>query len=190
VKVALTSDEQPAVTAVKVPLGSALGGPLDITPASPAQAPLFAAGERSETRAGILLGVSSMFLMAGGIVMAKPVLNISSVWWATPVRLLGGLLVLGVHALSPRHRLAVWRAFVSGRSWVYTVPSTLLGSYLALVIWIAGMKLARAGVAGVLNQLSTLLVPLLAAIVLKEKLTGRKAAAVVLGFCGALLATW
>ena len=98
-------------------------------------------------------------------------------------------MVLGVHARSPRHRLEVERAFHPGRSWIYTVPSTLLGSYVALVIWIAGMKLAQAGVAGVLNQLSTILVPLLAAVFLKEKLTARKAVAVGLGFCGALLAT-
>jgi drug/metabolite transporter (DMT)-like permease len=144
--------------------------------------------DRREARAGVLLGLASMFLMAAGIVIAKPVLNVSSVWWATPVRLLGGLLVLGVHALAPRHRGDVLRAFLPGRQWLFTVPSAVLGSYVALVIWIAGMKLARAGVAGVLNQLSTLLVPLLAAIFLREKLTARKAAAVVLGFCGAVLA--
>jgi hypothetical protein len=43
--VALTSDLQPAVTALKVPLGGVLGRPFEIVPAMPTQGPLFTADQ-------------------------------------------------------------------------------------------------------------------------------------------------
>ncbi len=138
---------------------------------------------------GVLLGVVSMFLMAGGIVMAKPVLNRSPVLWATPVRLVGGELLILLNALRRDHRSAMLQAFRPGAQWLITLPSALIGSYLAMIVWIAGMKYASAGVAGLLNQTSTLFVPLLASLFLKERLSAARLVAVLLGFAGALVAT-
>jgi len=45
------------------------------------------------------------------------------------------------------------------------------GSYLSLLCWLAGFKYAQAGIAALLNQTSTVLIVLLAAIVLKQPLT-------------------
>jgi drug/metabolite transporter (DMT)-like permease len=141
------------------------------------------------SRAGVVLGVVSMLLMAVGIVIAKPVLDASDIWWATPVRLIGGeLVLLAVAAVSRQQREAMLRALIPGRHWAAALPSALLGSYLAMVMWIAGMKLTRASVAGILNQTSTLIVPLLAAPFLGERLTARKGIAIALGFVGALVA--
>ncbi len=140
-------------------------------------------------RVGVALGLLSMLLMAAGIVLAKPVLNRSPVLWATPVRLVGGELVLLTQALLPRHRASALAVFKPGRLWRVTLPSALLGSYLAMIVWIAGMKYTQAGIAGVLNQMSTLFVPLLAAVFLKEKLTRAKLIAVLLGFAAALVAS-
>jgi drug/metabolite transporter (DMT)-like permease len=83
----------------------------------------------------------------------------------------------------------VRRAFTPSRLWQTSIPSAVIGSYLAMVVWIAGMKYASAGVSGILNQTSTLLIPVLAAFFLREKLTARKVVGVLLGFAGALLAT-
>lgn len=140
-------------------------------------------------RQGVLLGVLSMLFMAGGIVMTKPVLERTPVLWATPVRIVGGQLFILLNALRRNERRAVLAAFRPSRQWLVTIPSALLGSYLAMIVWIAGMKYASVGVAGVLSQMSTLFVPILAAIFLKEKLTHAKVLAVLLGFVGALVAT-
>jgi drug/metabolite transporter (DMT)-like permease len=145
--------------------------------------------ELRRRRQGVLLGVISMFLMAAGIVLAKPVLNRTPVLWATPVRLVGGEVLIFLQALRRSERAAVLRAFRPSRQWLITMPSALIGSYLAMIVWIAGMKYAQAGVAGVLSQTSTLFVPLLAAVFLKEKLSRAKLLAVLLGFGGALVAT-
>jgi drug/metabolite transporter (DMT)-like permease len=152
----------------------------------PLHPPTADAGQR---RIGVAFGLLSMFLMAVGIVLAKPVLNRSNVWWSTPLRVVGGQLLLSVQALLPAHRASVARAFRPGRRWLHMLPSAVLGSYLAMVAWIAGMKHTRAGIAGILNQTSTLFMPLLAAVFLREKLTRRKLLAVGLGFVGALVVT-
>jgi drug/metabolite transporter (DMT)-like permease len=162
-----------------------------IAPAPAHGAPAVVPPARGEPGAiGVALGIASMLLMAAGIVLAKPVLNQADVWWATPVRLLGGeIVLLSLAGVSPRHRRAVLHAIRPGKHWRVALPSALVGSYLAMVLWIAGMKYTLASVAGILNQTSALFVPLFAAIFLGEKLSARRATAVALGFAGALVAT-
>jgi len=137
--------------------------------------------------AGIALGVVAMLLMAIGIVMAKPVLSNSNAWWAASVRLLGGALFLSVHGMMPRHRADVVRCFKPSSNWRYTMPAAVIGAYIAMILWILGMKLTFATVASVLNQMSTIFTLILAAIFLKEKITARRAIAIVMAFAGALI---
>ncbi|MFH1807823.1 MAG: DMT family transporter [Pseudomonadota bacterium] len=136
---------------------------------------------------GIVLGAASMLLMAMGIVAAKPVLERADVWWATAVRLTGALPLLLVLGALPRHRAHVLRAFTPGRHWRVLMPSAVIGAYLAMVLWILGFKLTSAGVAGLLNQTSTITVLVLATLFLHEPLTWRKAVAIGMGFGGAVL---
>jgi len=56
-----------------------------------------------------------------------------------------------------------------------------------MVLWIAGMKYISASKASILNQTSTIFVPLLAAVFLGEKLTSHRILAVLLGFAGAVV---
>jgi drug/metabolite transporter (DMT)-like permease len=143
-------------------------------------------GQKARIRNGMLLGVASMAVMAVGIVLAKPVLDHSDAWWATWVRLVGGFSFLCVQALFPVWRGGVSRVFRPGPVWFSAIPAALVGSYLAMTMWVAGMKYTSTTVAGVLNQLSTIFVILLATIVLHERLTLRKIAALALGMAGAI----
>lgn len=137
---------------------------------------------------GVVLGMVSMFLMAVGIVLAKPVLNRSEPLWATEVRLLGGLAFLAVQTLlSPRLRAEAAQVFRPGRAWRVLVPAAVVGTYLALILWTAGMTWTRTGTASVLNQLSNVFVLLLAWPFLGERITWRKAGAIALGLAGGLL---
>jgi drug/metabolite transporter (DMT)-like permease len=136
---------------------------------------------------GILYGVAAMATLALGIVFAKPVLERTDVLWATAVRQIGALAaLLPVALLLPRrrNRFAVFRP---SQAWRYTLPGTFLGSYLALLLWIGGMKLAPAGTAAILNQTSTVYILVLASIVLKEPFTRRKLLAAILALAGVLL---
>jgi drug/metabolite transporter (DMT)-like permease len=138
---------------------------------------------------GVLYGILAMFFVAFGIVMVKPVLGSVSVFWSTFVRLAGGGLALLVLVPFLRHRRAVVAPIFKPANWKALVPASFFGSYLSLVLWMGGMKYATASVAAVLNQLNTIFIVIIAAVVLKEKMTGWKLLAVVLAFVGAYLAS-
>jgi drug/metabolite transporter (DMT)-like permease len=138
---------------------------------------------------GSVYGVLSMATVALGIVIAKPVLNYSPVLWATTMRQIGALVAMLIAALlMPRHR-TIFAFFRPARNWKYSVPGTLLGSYLALIFWIAGMKYSLAGPAAILNQTSSIYILVLASIFLKEPFTGRKVIATALAVTGIVLVT-
>jgi drug/metabolite transporter (DMT)-like permease len=142
---------------------------------------------RRTMAAGVLLGVASMASLAAGVVMAKPVLAGADVVWATAVRQVGALAVLLPAALLAPGRRARLRALRPGPGWRYAVPGTVLGSYVALIFWIAGMKHTAVGKAAVLNQTSTIYTLVLAALLLGERFTRRTALAAALALGGVLL---
>lgn len=144
--------------------------------------------DRRDLALGIVYGILAMFTVALGIVMVKPVLGEVSVLWATLVRLAGGTAALALLAPFLRNRRAVLAPLVDRRNWKALVPAAFFGSYLALILWTGGMKYAQASIAAVLSQLNTIFIVVIAALFLKERLTGWKVAAVVLAFVGAWLA--
>ncbi len=139
---------------------------------------------------GILWGVAAMATLTFGIVIAKPVLSDTSIIWATTVRQLASLAAMTPIALRKKQRTRLLEALRPSRSWFFLIPGTILGSYLALLLWIGGMKYTSAGAAAILNQTSAVYVLLLAVIFLKEKLTFRKVVAALLAIGGILLVTF
>jgi drug/metabolite transporter (DMT)-like permease len=145
--------------------------------------------DRRDLIVGIVYGILAMFFVALGIVMVKPILGGVSVFWATFVRIAGGAFALVVLVPFLRNRRAVLAPLLEPRNWKALVPAAFFGSYLSLILWMGGMKYAKASVAAVLNQLNTIFIVIIAAIFLREKLTGWKLLAVVLAFLGAYLAS-
>ena len=143
--------------------------------------------EKARVVSGVVLGVIASALMAIGIVIAKPALDISDPWWANLVRLLGGIVLLTPQIWWRGQRRDVLYALSPGRHWRVLVPGAVVGTYLAIFFWILGMKLTYTTVASVLNMSAALFVIVLAALFLKEPLTWRKAAAVLLGLIGGAL---
>jgi drug/metabolite transporter (DMT)-like permease len=146
--------------------------------------------DRRAIALGVIWGILAHLSLAIGIVIAKPVLNRSPVIWATAMRQVGSLIALVPMALISPRRRAVFGAFLPSASWRCSVPATLLGSYLALMAWIAGMKYTLTGIAAVLNQTSTVFILLLASVFLGEPVTRRKMVAAALAFAGILLVTY
>jgi drug/metabolite transporter (DMT)-like permease len=142
---------------------------------------------RRAVREGVALGLGAIVLMAIGFVMAKPVLEQHGVWWVTLVRFGGGFLVLIPMSLRPTARGSVAAILRPGPDWKVVAPAAFVGTYLAMLFWIAGLKHSSAGTAALLSQTSTFFVVLLAVPMLGERLSARRLFAVLLGFCGALL---
>lgn len=143
---------------------------------------------RRQLVVGVLWGVLAMLTLAIGIVIAKPVLNRSSVIWATSMRLIGCVAVMLPIGLLSRGRREVIKAFTPSRSWRFTLSGAVV-AYTALVIWIAGMKYTQAGIAAILNQTNTIYVLIFASLFLGEPFTRRKLGAAALAVAGILMVT-
>ena len=139
---------------------------------------------------GLFWGVLALVSMATGIVMVKPLLEVSPLLWVTEVRLAGALTVLSIGLLLYPKRRAVLRTLKVRQGWGYTAAGSFIGAYMAMVIWLGGMKYALASVASALNQTSTLFTFILAFLILREPLTLRRVIGIVLAFAGAALVSF
>jgi len=136
---------------------------------------------------GIFWGVLSTAATAVGIVMIKPLLTRSPLLWALQIRLFGGLVGLfAAAALFPSGRRSL-ATLTSKRGRGYMISGALVGTYLAMLIWLAGMKYTQASIAAALNQTSTIFVFIFAALLLHEPITARRTTAIILAFSGAVL---
>jgi drug/metabolite transporter (DMT)-like permease len=138
---------------------------------------------------GVALGVLAMISLAAAIVIAKPVLDRSPLLWAATVRQVGCLAVMLPAALASPYRRQSLAALRPSGVWLHALPAAVLGSYLAMVCWIGGLKYTKVGVAAILNQSSTIYILVLAAIFLKEPFTRRKLIASVVAVAGIVLVT-
>ncbi|MCJ7442148.1 MAG: DMT family transporter [Thermoanaerobaculaceae bacterium] len=138
---------------------------------------------------GVVWGVLAMVALAVGIVIAKPVLDRSTLLWAATVRQVGCLAVMLPVALLSRRRAQILGALRPSSVWLHSLPGAVLGSYLGLMCWIGGLKYTKVGVAAILNQSSTIYILILAAIFLKEPLTRRKLLASLVALAGIILVT-
>lgn len=143
--------------------------------------------ERKQLILGVIFGVSAMVTMAISIVYIKPMLDTVSVLWAMEFRLLGGVLMLMVlFPLHPNGKKA-WASFKDVRGWKFMVPGAFFGTYLALILWLLGMKYTQASTASILNQTSNIFIFILAALILKEPLNLPRIIGILLGVSGVVL---
>jgi drug/metabolite transporter (DMT)-like permease len=136
---------------------------------------------------GIFYGVLGLAAMAVGIVMIKPLLERSPLLWATELRVIGGVAALGVILLFHRQRRAILSSVASSGGRRYMVGGSFVGAYLAMALWLAGMKYALASVASALNQTANVFIFIFAALLLREAITRRRTLGIVLGAAGATL---
>ena len=136
---------------------------------------------------GISLGVLATAAIAVSIVMIKPLLERSPLLWVTEVRLFGGLAGLVLITLFHPLRHRVLSSLFNPKGWGYTISGSFFGAYLAMFIWLAGMKFTKVSIASALNQTSTIFIFVFAAIFLRESITLRKVVAIILAVGGVLL---
>ena len=146
---------------------------------------------RGQLVLGMVLGALAMAFMSFGIVLAKPVLEINDfpLIWAATLRLLPATLALALLALASPQRREHWSVFRPSALWRISIPASVLGMYVAMILWVAGFKYAKASIAGVLNQTSIVFAMIFAALILKERFTRRKLVSVILATAGVALVT-
>lgn len=139
---------------------------------------------------GVFFGAAAQAANAVGIVMVKPLLGRSPLLWACLIRLIGGMIVLGAVLLFHPGRRAICRTMAVRAGWKFAVPGAFFGTYIALLLWLAGMKYAQASVASALNQTSNIFIFLFAAWLLHEPINRQRTIGIILGVAGAILVTF
>jgi drug/metabolite transporter (DMT)-like permease len=144
---------------------------------------------RRQMIVGIIVGAVAAVFMGMGVAIAKPALSHTPVLWATALRL--AVATLALAALSPfvADGKKMWTCFKPSSAWKVTLPASVIGAYVAMVLWIAGIKYTTASVAAILNQTSVIWILPIAALILGEKITGRKIVAVTIALAGVVLVT-
>lgn len=136
---------------------------------------------------GVVLGVAGVVAMAVSIVVAKPALGRGGLVEVMLVRLVAGVAGQMVWmAVAPSQRRAL-QALKPSPAWRTLVPASLLGSYLSMMLWLAGFKWAAASTASVLNQLAAVFTMVMARVLLGEPLSGRRALGGAVAVAGAVL---
>lgn len=140
--------------------------------------------------AGVLIGAGGLLAMAIGVVMVKHLLDRAPLLWAIEIRQVGGVVALGVYLVLHRDRARILRSLWTRGSRTYTVTSSLIGGYAALMLWLGGMKFTKVSVAAALNQTNMIFVLLFAVWILHERISPLRVAAIFVAFVGALLVTF
>ncbi|MEN1728763.1 MAG: DMT family transporter [Pseudomonadota bacterium] len=133
---------------------------------------------------GVLFGTGAVALMAVGIVMVKPILEEHEFLWTVALRLAAGALGMLIVVAVGRSWGRVMQSYRSPQPWGTVVAGSLLGSYISMILWLAGYKLTDASVAAVLNETAGAFIVLFAWLILKEEMNAKRLAGVSLAFAG------
>ncbi len=174
----------------KIPAKSLIGGVLVIV------AVLLSASHHAQAKThtfkaaliGILFIMLSESAMSFAVVCIRPVLRSQSAVWVLAFRFMVGSLFFVPLSLRGSHFEEMKKLFKNRPLLIQTFWATLTGTILAVSLWLLGFKYTLAGRAAIYNQLSTIFIVIFAAIFLKEPLSRRKIAAVILAVVGAVLA--
>ena len=144
---------------------------------------------RKQIFEGMGWGILSQAAICVSVVMVKPLLDRSPVLWVTEVRIVGGvvalLIILGIH----KRRREIIQSVRSKQRWVFTLSSSIMGAYVAMILWLGGMKFTQASIASALNQTASIFIFILSVLFLKEKVTKYRLIGIVLGMFGVMLIT-
>jgi len=143
---------------------------------------------RRDTIIGVALGVSGIAAMAVGVILAKRPLEQGDLVEVTLVRLLAGVVAQLVWIMVIPGQRSAFAAFRPSKVWRTLLPASVLGSYVAMLLWLGGFKWALASTASVLNQMSSVFTIVMARVFLSEPLSRARALGAAVAVAGALLA--
>lgn len=139
-------------------------------------------------RRGVLEGGLAVLLMAAGVVIAKPLLERYDFLWTVSLRIVGGVMGLLLYVLWQERELAgMWRAFRGVRHWPAVIAGSVVGTYISMMLWLAGYKYTQASIAAVLNEMAAVFILALAAVFLHDRLVPRQLFGSAVAVAGVLL---
>lgn len=136
---------------------------------------------------GVLAAVVSVLLMAIGVVMAKPMLERYDFLWVVLLRIAGGVLGMLLVIAWRRNARELLAAYKRVRHWPQVLSGAVMGTYISMMLWLAGYKYTQASIAAVLNEFAAVFILLLAVIFLRERVTARQVAGTLLAVAGVVM---
>jgi DME family drug/metabolite transporter len=143
--------------------------------------------DTADVKKGAIYGVGAVFMMAAGVVMVKEILETQPFLWTVELRIAGGICGMLVYMLVSARWRSVKRNFSQPQPWGTVMFASFLGSYFALILWLAGYKLIDASVASVLNETNVAFIVFLAWLMLGEQINRRKLAGLALTVGGVII---
>ena len=136
---------------------------------------------------GIIFGILAQIFTAISVLMVKPIMENHSVVSIALVRFGIGLIGILIVLIKIKGFVFLKETFNTGLKNLYVIMGSILGTYLSVIFWLAGFKYTMASRAAVYNELSTIMIIVMAYIFLKEPMPKRKCLAVFIAFIGALI---
>lgn len=142
---------------------------------------------KTELLTGSLYGCFAILLMAGGILMVKPLFSRVALLWIVELRLLAGLIVSFIVLSRFNNWREHQRSILTSEHKFSVFVASVLATYVSMIMWVAGFKFNQASVAAVLNQTATIFTVIFAVLFLKERLTWIKLFATIAATTGVIL---
>lgn len=136
---------------------------------------------------GVLYAASSVFLTALGVVLIKPIVESEPFFYVTGLRLLIGVIGMLLWLVITRKTIQSWHKIRQVQQWPMIIVASIMGSYIAMSLWLAGYKYTSASVAAILNETNFIFIVILAALFLKEPISNKKWLGSALAIVGVVL---
>ena len=141
----------------------------------------------SQLLTGVLFGALAQVLTAASVLSVKPIMLDNPILYVALVRFGVGLMSAIIFMLLNSGYSLVFITFQKGYRNIFLMGGSFFGTYLSVILWLAGFKYTLAGRAAIYNQLSTVLISIMAVYFLKDKLTIKKKIGILLSFVGAVI---
>ena len=136
---------------------------------------------------GIIYGCLAQILTAMSVLSVKPIMLDNPILYIALIRFAVGLLFTLILMFYRSGLKVLTDTIKEGYSSYKLLFGAFFGTYLSVILWLAGYKYTLAGRAAIYNQLSAILIAILAVLFLGEKLTIKKIIGIIFAFVGAVI---
>ena len=139
---------------------------------------------------GIFFGALAHILTALSVLSVKPIMSDNPILYVALVRFGVGLMSAIIFMVLKSGLKTIFITFQHGYKNKFLLGGSFFGTYLSVILWLAGYKYTLSGKAAIYNQLSTILISIMAVYFLKDTLTMKKKIGIFLSFVGAIIVAY
>ena len=136
---------------------------------------------------GIIFGVFAQIFNAFSVLLVVPIMENNPIIYIALIRFSIGLIVTAAVLVYRSGIHGLFYTLKEGLGNTTILIAAILGTYLSVIFWLAGFKYTLAGRAAIYNQLSTILIIIMAVLFLKETMNVKKWIGITLSIFGAIL---